>query len=111
MIDWDVAVGFSRPVKPAEPRARQSTDSGEMASRNFFAMGKFGETGHDLVAFGEDHGVGLFSARIFGEQPRLQTRCPAQICDRPGLGVIILRRCLLGLGRGETGRREIATGE
>ena len=45
MIYWDVTIGFSRAVKPAEPRARQSADSGEMATRNFFAVGKFGETG------------------------------------------------------------------
>ena len=52
-IDWDVAKSLAIRIESAEPRSLQSTDRGKIARGEFFALGKFRESGEDFVAFGK----------------------------------------------------------
>ena len=83
-IDWDVAKSLAIRIESAEPRSLQSTDRGEIARREFFALGKFRESGEDFVAFGKNHGKGFFAARVFSDHAGLQSGSATPIRDRPG---------------------------
>ena len=81
-----------------------------MTCDELFALGKFREAGQNFVAFAKNHGIGLFTIGIPGDQAGLQSRSPTSICDRARPRVTLRRRNVLRLSQGETGRRQIATG-
>ena len=107
VIDGDVAEGLFLLVEPAEEGVAKTADGGDVRGLDVFLLGERGEAGHDLVAHGEDDGVGLFSIRARADELVLQAgRAGSGWRSRTG----VAGRGRIGREEAGLGRREIAAG-
>src|SRR5258706_10712474 len=109
MMDLYVAIGLAGGNNTAEGRSLQRTDSSKMPRRDSIALGKFREAGHDFVAFGKNHNVGLSAVKMLGDRAGAQSGRPAPIRDRAGPGVTFRHWYILRLSQDEAARRQKAT--